>query len=98
MKNIGDKMKYEILQTYSFTEGRMMIEFKINIEDTRLLVIYGRHINGYFIAMPELHISCEATIAGEIRKNTIFLSQAGIRSDYADAICRAIKEIWEKGE
>ena len=86
-------MNYNILNIFSFDGDNPITEFRIKIEENKLLVIYGRHINGYFIALPEMNVSCEAMRPEDIRKNTMYLAQAGIRSDYADAICRAINEI-----
>lgn len=81
-------MNFKILQHYTITDNT--IELKLQIEDKRILVIYGRHINGYYIALPNLFISCEALGPEEVKRNTIYLSQAGLRSDYAEAICTAI--------
>lgn len=88
-------MEYKITHTFSFDGDSMITEFQIEIENNKLLVIYGRHINGYFIALPQVNISCEALRAEDIKKNTIYLAQAGIRSDYAQAICSAISEVWK---
>ncbi len=81
-------MDFIILQHFTITDNT--IELKLQIEDKRILVIYGRHINGYYIALPNLFISCEALGPEEVKRNTIYLSQAGLRSDYAEAICTAI--------
>ena len=81
-------MNYKILQHYTITDNT--IELKLQIEDQKILVIFGRHINGYYIALPNIFISCEALGPDEIKRNTIYLSQAGLRSDYAEAICTAI--------
>ena len=71
------------------------IELKLQIEDNKILVIYGRHINGYFIALPGHFISCEALSPDEVERNTYYLSQAGLRSDYASTICSAINDYAE---
>ncbi len=81
-------MNFEILQHFIITDNTT--ELKLQIEDKKILVIYGRHINGYYIALPNVFISCEALGPDEIKRNTIYLSQAGLRSDYAEAICTAI--------
>lgn len=81
-------MNFEILQHFIITDNTT--ELKLQIEDKKILVIYGRHINGYYIALPNLYISCEALGPDEVKRNTIYLSQAGLRSDYAEAICTAI--------
>lgn len=83
-------MNYEILQYYTITDNTT--ELKLQIEDKKILVIYGRHINGYYIALPNLYISCEVLGPDEVKRNTIYLSQAGLRSDYSEAICTAIFE------
>lgn len=83
-------MNYKILQHYIITDNTL--ELKLQIEDKKILVIYGRHINGYYIALPNIFISCEALGPEEVRRNTIYLSKAGLRSDYAEAICTAIYE------
>lgn len=81
-------MNFEILQHFIITDNTT--ELKLQIEDKKILVIYGRHINGYYIALPNIFISCEALGPEEVKRNTIYLSQAGLRSDYAEAICTAI--------
>lgn len=83
-------MNYKILQHFIITDNTT--ELKLQIEDKKILVIYGRHINGYYIALPNIFISCEALGPEEVKRNTIYLSQAGLRSDYAQAICAAIFE------
>lgn len=71
-------MNFKILQHYTITDNT--IELKLQIEDKRILVIYGRHINGYYIALPNLFISCEALGPEEVKRNTIYLSQAGLKA------------------
>ncbi|MBO5623682.1 MAG: hypothetical protein J5959_18870 [Butyrivibrio sp.] len=83
-------MNYKILQHYTITDNTL--ELKLQIEDQKILVIFGRHINGYYIALPNVSISCEALGPEEVKRNTFYLSQAGLRSDYAQAICTAIFE------
>ena len=83
-------MNFEILHHFIITDNT--IELKLQIEDQKILVIYGRHINGYNIALPNIYISSEALGPEEVKRNTIYLSQAGLRSDYAEAICTAIFE------
>lgn len=87
-------MEYNVTQFYTITDKTL--EFKINIEEHTILVIFGRHINGYFIALPQLLISCEAIEPDCVDKNKIYLSQAGLRSDYALIVCETISEYWEK--
>lgn len=88
-------MNYKLLQHFTITDDTT--ELKLQIEDRKILVIYGRHINGYYIALPEIHISCEALTPDDVKKNTIYLSQAGLRSDYAEAICTAIYKFKQEG-
>ncbi len=83
-------MNFKILQHFIITDNTT--ELKLQIDDKKILVIYGRHINGYYIALPNAFISCEALGPEEVKRNTIYLSQAGLRSDYAAAICTAICE------
>ncbi|WP_026658657.1 hypothetical protein [Butyrivibrio sp. AC2005] len=83
-------MDYTILQHFTITDDTT--ELKLQIEDKKILVIYGSHINSYYIALPDINISCEALSPDEIKRNTFFLSQAGQRSDYAEEICTAIHE------
>ena len=70
----------------------------INCERVSTLVIYGRHINGYYIALPNIYISCEALEPEEVKRNTVYLSQAGLRSDYAEAVCTAIYDYEKERE
>lgn len=88
-------MQYEITQHFTFT-NIYPHEFMIKIENQNILVIFGRHVNGYFMAFPQLNISCEAAAPSAISKNTVYLTQAGIRSDYAYCISQAIREEWKE--
>ncbi len=83
-------MNPNILQHYVITDNTT--ELKIQVEEQKFLVIYGRHINGYYIALPGQYISCEALGPDDVRQNTKYLSQAGLRSDYAEVVCTAIKD------
>ena len=89
-------MNFEILQHFIITDNT--IELKLQIEDQKVLVIYGRHINGYYIALPNIYMSCEALEPEEVKRNTVYLSQAGLRSDYAEAVCTAIYDYEKERE
>ena len=61
------------------------------------LTIFGTHINGGFIAIPNWGIACEADDDGNISYNRERLTEAGLNEDAADAISRYIYE-WINGE
>lgn len=56
------------------------------------LVIYGKHINGYFCAIPNFKVGCEMAEPTDTFYNFEQLTVAGISDKAAKSIVRTIKE------
>lgn len=70
-------------------------EISIDHNGFNYLVIYGRHINGGFIAVPNWGISSEAGSPEDIFYNTEKLSERFDDPETAKAIAEAVCEHWE---
>uniref|UniRef100_A0AAU8B5D3 Phage protein n=1 Tax=Dulem virus 39 TaxID=3145757 RepID=A0AAU8B5D3_9CAUD len=84
--------EYKIRSTYEVSETH---EISVDWNGDNFLVIYGKHINGWFIAIPNWQVCTEAGEPGDVLYNIEKLSAA---TDIENAICviaRAIKENWE---
>lgn len=72
---------------------RIHFEHDIAYNGYSYLLIYGEHINGAFIAIPNWEISCEASVrSDDVFFNTEMLQQAGLKKVTAEAIATYIKE------
>ena len=81
---------YKIQTTY---KANVRFEKSIDIDGYNYLVIYGTHINGGYIAIPNWNICCEAADeAGETFYNTEQLIKAGLSENAAKGIAYAIDE------
>lgn len=85
-------MKAEIRQTYDVSQTR---EVGIDWNGHNFLVIYGEHVNGWFISIPNWEICVEASDPTDIFYNTEKLAKAFRGADVGKAIAEAIKEHWE---
>lgn len=73
--------------------AKIYFEHTISVNDNSYLVIFGRHINGGFIAIPNWNISCEATdILPSAGFNREKLVQAGLDENAAIAIANYVEE------
>lgn len=70
-------------------------EISIDHNGCNYLVIYGHHINGGFIAVPNWGISSEAGSPEDIFYNTEKLSERFDDPETAKAIAEAVCEHWE---
>ena len=62
------------------------------------LIIYGKHINGWFIAIPNWEVCTEAANPQDVFYNTEKLSRVSKIKNVKDApetIAKAVKEHWE---
>ena len=86
-------MKYDIRGLYKVGK---VIEFSVDIGDFNYLVIYGRHINGYFCAVPNWGWGCEMGKPDSIMYNKDKLvDMAGVPEHVAPCIADAIQEVWD---
>ena len=73
----------------------IFFEQSIDIGDYSYSVIYGYHINGGFIAIPNHRISCEASDYFENEFNKSKLIQSGLSENVASKIAELIS-LWSK--
>jgi hypothetical protein len=71
---------------------RVILEKSINANGWNFLTIYGKHVNGYFIAVINWNICTEAGEPGSVSYNTEKLINAGFTEENAQAIANHIKE------
>lgn len=70
-------------------------EISVDWNGFNFLIIYGKHINGWFIAMPNWKICVEATEPSDCFYNARKLSDAFNNADKGKAVALAIKDHWE---
>lgn len=69
--------------------AKVLFEISIDIGGSNYLVIYGRHINGYFCCIPNWSFGCEMAEPADIFYNTEKLAEL-VGPDRAVAIAKAI--------
>ena len=74
-------------------EARVIFEANINVCGSCYLVIFGRHINGYFCAIPNFGLSCEMAEPSDTFYNTESLIGVGVWEKAAQELAKAIREI-----
>lgn len=84
--------KPKIQQTFDDVSAH---EFSMDWNGFNFLIIYGKHINGWFIAIPNWKICAQATEPTNIYYNIDKLSQAFNDHDKGKNVAEAIKEHWE---
>lgn len=89
----GVKVDYKIKDTYKVSEIQ---EFSVDWNGWRFLVIYGRHKNGWFIAISNRNVCIEAGEPDDVFYNTEKLSKAIDSPEVPSMLAKAIKEHWEK--
>lgn len=68
-------------------------EHSLSFNGYSYLVIFGRHINGGFIAIPNWNICTEASrFIGDVWENTQRLKKQGLSQETAEAIAKYIDE------
>lgn len=92
-------------QSQEFNIGRqydVKAEFEISVSTCGCyyLVIYGKHVNGYFCCIPNWNIACEMAEPSDVFYNSSKLKEAFLDGEYAslalmdsvaDDIAKAIK-------
>lgn len=68
-------------------------EISVDYDGFNYLVIFGHHINGWFIAIPNHGISCEAAEPLDVVYNANRLARV-IGSPVANEIAYAINAVW----
>ena len=70
-------------------------EIAIDWNGWSFLIIYGKHINGWFIAVPNWKICVEATDPSTVHYNICKLSEAFNDADKGNVVATTVKEHWE---
>lgn len=74
-------------------EAEVIFEANVNVCGYCYLVIYGRHVNGYFCAVPNWKTSCEMSNPSDVFYNAERLNHAGFPKKVSGELAKAIKEI-----
>lgn len=85
-------MSYKIRDTYKITKTH---EFSLDYNDFNFIVIYGEHINGWFIAIPNWNICTEAGEPTDVGYNATKIAQTHICNIASKYIAQAINEHWK---
>ncbi len=90
-------MKAELRKTYEVSNNH---EISVDWNGYNFLIIYGHHINGWFIAIPNWNVCVEASDPADVLYNSnklckkINLIDSGA-SNAGVELAKAIKEHWE---
>lgn len=87
-------MGFKIEQKFNAT---VLNEYSVAIGGWTYLVIYGRHINGYFCCIPNWKIGCEMSDPNEVAYNCDKLIDCGMKQDVAKELAESIL-FMSKGE
>lgn len=80
------KHVYEVSQTH---------EISVDWNGYNFLIIYGKHINGWYIAIPNWEACTEAGEPQDVFYNIEKLSRVIKIKNAPEAIAKAVKEHWE---
>lgn len=83
-------------KTENTFNAAVIFEASIAAGGISYLVIYGRHINGYFTALPSKGIAAEQAEPDNVAYNRDKLIDAGLNEDIAQAIAEEINIITAK--
>lgn len=72
-------------------KASVIFESNVAIGGYTYLIIYGKHINGYYCCIPNWKIGCEMAESEEVFYNTEKLIAAGLKEDIAEQVARAIQ-------
>ena len=79
-----------------FYVASVLFEISVEVRGDFYLVIYGKHINGYFCCIPNWCIGCEMAEPDDIFYNTEKLLGAGAPEYSAKDIAKSIKKAVEE--
>ncbi len=88
----------KIVSAYGFSGIR---EISVDWNAWNFLIIYGKHVNGWFVAIPNWNVSAEIGNPGNLDYNIGNLSDAFARMEHGGADCgtaiaKAIQDDWER--
>lgn len=85
-------MCYKIQNSYEVSKTH---EISVDWNGYNFLVIYGKHINGWFIAIPNWNVCVESSDPEDDFYNSEKLAQALDMANAGVELAKAIKEHWE---
>ena len=85
-------MNYKIGNTY---ETINVSEFSVDWNGFNFLIIYGHHINGWFIAIPNWNVCTEAGEPTSVDYNATKIAQTHIHDIAPMYLAQAINEHWK---
>lgn len=85
-------MNCKIQHTFEATQTH---ELSADWNGFNFLIIYGRHINGWFITFPNWNKCTEAGEPTDVAYNATKIAQTHIHNEAPMYLARAIKEHWE---
>lgn len=78
-------------------DAYVLFEIGVDVGGNHYLVIYGKHINGYFCCIPNWNVSCEMADPFDVFYNrSKLVDDTCIGMNAADAIAKAIRETRRK--
>ena len=83
---------YKIRNSFEVTNVH---EFSVDWNGFNFLIIYGRHIHGWFISILNWNVCTEAGQPSSVDYNAAKIAQTHIHDIAPVYIARAIKEHWE---
>lgn len=86
---------YEFEKAFS---SSVMFEFSVAIQGWSYLIIFGKHVNGYFCCVPNWKWGCEMAAPYEVGYNKDKLIESGASESVAGGIAEAIRDYAEKGK
>lgn len=75
-----------------FYEVQALFEISVDVRGDNYLIIYGKHVNGYFCCIPNWRISCEMAEPADVFYNTEKLLFAGCPKYSAKEIAEIIRK------
>jgi len=85
-------MKSEIRKTYEVSDT---YEISVDWNGYNFLIIYGKHKDGWFIAIPNWKVCVEASTPEDDFYNSEKLAKALNKANAGVELAKAIKEHWE---
>lgn len=77
----------------NFFEAHILFETNIAANGYNHLVIYGKHVNGYFCCIPDWNVGCEMAEPNDTYWNYQSLCKTGLNQSDAKIIVQEIKKI-----
>lgn len=87
-----DRTDYKIKNAYEITKN---YEFFIDWNGFNFLIIYGKHKNGWFIAIPNWNVCTEEGEPSDVAYNDTKIAQTHIQKIAPMYLAQAITEHWE---